>query len=73
MWRSSSTKRQRKDGELRLMRRESQTKEQALKIRSTHQEVFFVAVDSNLGTVVGEKEGAVTSIPGNEVEWPRLV
>ena len=33
----------------------------------------FVAVDSNLGTVVGEKEGAVTSIPGNEVEWPRLV
>ena len=26
----------------------------------------FVAVDSNLGAVVGEKEGAVTSIPGNE-------
>ena len=26
----------------------------------------FVAVDSNLGAVVGEKEGAVMSIPGNE-------
>ena len=26
----------------------------------------FVAVDSNVGAVVGEKEGAVTSIPGNE-------
>ena len=26
----------------------------------------FVAVDSNLGTVVGEEEGAVASIPGNE-------
>ena len=26
----------------------------------------FEAVDSNLGAVVGEKEGAVTSIPGNE-------
>ena len=26
----------------------------------------FVAVDSNLGADVGEKEGAVTSIPGNE-------
>ena len=26
----------------------------------------FVAVDSNLGAVVGEKEGAVTSIPGDE-------
>ena len=26
----------------------------------------FVAIDSNLGAVVGEKEGAVASIPGNE-------
>ena len=26
----------------------------------------FVAVDSSLGAVVGEKEGAVMSIPGNE-------
>ena len=26
----------------------------------------FVAVDSNLGAVVGKDEGAVTSIPGNE-------
>ena len=26
----------------------------------------FAAVDSNLGAVVGEQEGAVTSIPGNE-------
>ena len=27
---------------------------------------FFVAVDSNLGAVVGVKEGAIDSIPGNE-------
>ena len=26
----------------------------------------FVAVDSNLGTVVGAEEGAIESIPGNE-------
>ena len=26
----------------------------------------FVAVDSNLGAVVGEEEGAIDSIPGNE-------
>ena len=26
----------------------------------------FVAVDSNLGAVIGEKEGAVMSTPGNE-------
>ena len=26
----------------------------------------FVAVDSNVGAVVGEKEGAVMSIPGNK-------
>ena len=32
----------------------------------------FVAVDSNLGTVVGEKEEAVACIPGNEVESLRL-
>ena len=25
-----------------------------------------VAVDSNLGTVIGKEEGAVASIPGNE-------
>ena len=31
----------------------------------------FVAVDSHWGAVVGEKEGAVTSIPGNEgrISW----
>ena len=46
------------------MRQESQTKEQASKIRSTSGGVF-VAVDSNLGAVVGE-EGAVAPIPGNE-------
>ena len=27
---------------------------------------IFIAVDSNLGAVVGEEEGAVASIPGNE-------
>ena len=26
----------------------------------------FVAVDNNLGTIVGEREGAIDSIPGNE-------
>ena len=26
----------------------------------------FVAIDSNLGTVVGAEEGAIESIPGNE-------
>ena len=42
------------------------TDERALRTRSIHQEVFFVAVDSNLGAVAGEKDGAVTSIPDNE-------
>ena len=42
-----------------LMRRES-------RIRSTHQEAFFVAIDSNLGGVVGEKEEAVASVLGNK-------
>ena len=51
--------------ELWLMRRESQTKEQAVRIRNIHQEKFFVAVGSKLGSVVGEKQGAVTSIQGN--------
>ena len=41
-------------------------KEQAVRIGSIHQEEFFVAVDSNMGAVIGEKEGAVASIPGNE-------
>ena len=31
----------------------------------------LVAVDSNLGAVVGGEEGAVTSIPGNEGSLPR--
>ena len=38
---SSLTWRQRKDEDLRLMRQESQTKEQVLRIRSTHQELFL--------------------------------
>ena len=29
--------------------------------------VFFVAIDSNLGAVVGAEEGAIESIPGSEV------
>ena len=34
----------------------------------------FIAADSNLGTVVGEREGAVASIPGNKgVESPSWV
>ena len=31
----------------------------------------FVAVDSNFGAVVGQKEGAIESIPGNEGEVPK--
>ena len=44
---------------MRLMWRES-------RIRSIYQEAFFVALDSNLGAVVGEKEEAVASVLGNE-------
>ena len=65
-WRSSSTKRPSKDGGLQLTRQESPTKKQAVRIVSTHQEEFCVAVDSNLGAVVGVEEGAIDSIPGNE-------
>ena len=37
----------------------------------THTSVeVFAAVDSNLGAVIGNKEGAVESIPGNE-ELPK--
>ena len=56
------------DGNLRLMQRELQMREQAVGIRIIHQGEFFVAVDSNLGAVVGEKEAAVTSIPGKRVQ-----
>ena len=41
-------------------------KEQAARIKNKQQEEFFVAVNSNLGAVVGEKEGAVMSFPSNE-------
>ena len=41
-------------------------KQQAVRIVITHQEEFFVAVDSNSGAVVGVEEGAFDSIPGNE-------
>ena len=41
-------------------------KEQAARIKKRTSGRVFVAVDSNLGAVVGEKEGAVVSIPGNE-------
>ena len=39
---------------------------QALKTASTRKEEFYVAVDSNLGAVVGAEDGAIDSIPGNE-------
>ena len=32
----------------------------------------FVAVDSNLEAIVGEKEGAVTAILGNDGNYPGL-
>ena len=37
-----------------------------MRIVSTRQEEFFVAVGSNLGVVVGAEEGAIESISGNE-------
>ena len=48
------------------MQRESPMKQQTVRIVSTHQEEFFVAVHSNLGAVVGVEEGAIDSISGNE-------
>ena len=42
------------------------SEQQAVMIASIHQEEFFVAVDSNLGAVVGVEEGAIGSIPSNE-------
>ena len=60
------TKRPRKDGGLQRMRRGLPMKQQAVRIVSTHQEEFFVAVDSNLGAAVGVEEGAIESIPDNE-------
>ena len=48
------------------MQQESQMKEQALRIGKPYIRRSFVAVDSNLGSVVAEKEGAAASIPGNE-------
>ena len=41
-------------------------KQQAVRIVSTHPGGVFFAVDSNLGAVVGEEEGAINSILGNE-------
>ena len=39
---------------------------QAMRIVCTRQEEFSVAIDSNLGAVVGAEEGAIESNPGNE-------
>ena len=55
-----------KDGELQLMQEESPMKMQAVKIANTRRVVSFVAVDSDLGAVIGKEEGAVKSLPGNE-------
>ena len=44
------------------MQQESLVKEQAVRIERIHQEEFFVAIDSNLGAVVGAEE----SVPGND-------
>ena len=65
-WRSSSTKKQSKDGDLQLTHQESPMSMQEVKIASTRREEFFVAVDSNLGAAIGKEEGAVESIPGSE-------
>ena len=49
-----------------MTQQESLMKEQTVRIERIHQEDFFVAIDSNLGAVVGAEEGAIESIPGNE-------
>ena len=43
-----------------------------MKIGNTRQEEFFIAVDSDLGAVVGAEEGAIEQIPGMKEESPRL-
>ena len=48
------------------MQQESLRKWQAMRIVCTRQEEFSVAIDSNLGAVVGAEEGAIESNPGNE-------
>ena len=40
--------------------------QQTVRVVSAHQEEFFVAVDSNMGAVVGAEEGVIASISGNE-------
>ena len=60
-----STKRPNRDGGLQQIRQGSLTRRQAVRIANTRRRCF-VAVDRNLGAVVGKEEGAVKSIPGNE-------
>ena len=57
---------QQKDGDLQRMQQESPTKEQAMRIVSVRRVESSLQSDSNLGTVVGARGGAVASIPSNE-------
>ena len=54
------------DGDLQRTQRQSQMKEQTVRDREHTSGGVFIAIDSNLRAVVGGKEGAVASIPGNE-------
>ena len=63
---SSSTKKQRKDGDLRLNAARITDERAGIEDQKHTSGGVFVTVDSNVGAAVGEKEGAVTSIPGNE-------
>ena len=64
-WRSTSTTKRSKDGDLQLTLQESPMRMQAVKIASSHRE-GFIAIDNNLGAVIGKEERTVESIPGNE-------
>ena len=65
-WWSSSTKRPRKDGDARLTQQESPDGRESSEDRKHTSAGVFVAVDSNVGAVVGAEEGAIEPIPGNE-------
>ena len=60
-----------KDGDLQLTQRESQTKEQAVRIESTLQEECLWQVDSNLGAVVGAEEGRLNRSQAMKEELPK--
>ena len=65
-WRNSSTERPRKDGCLAASAARITEEMAGDEDRKHTSGVVLVAIDSNLGAVVGAEEGAIESIPGNE-------